>query len=235
VRQTDRLGPQLTHRPTQLDLATLGWLSWPALSRPRRIHSGTNTEADCPEHAMTHACVRARVCVCGCVCGIIGTTQQAPQGRRSYARRFHPLLSIVTVIYLCHTGSCHEILRMETPRTDLDQLQENGFRQWLGAAAPTWQLSLFAHVRAPPSPRSSPPAAHIPPTNKAAESMMCTSCLSLSVCLSLSLSLSHLSLCFSQCSLWNCCRAGAASGDYVASVGLPDARGHEGPAHIDHA
>jgi hypothetical protein len=67
VRQTDRLGPQLTHRPTQLDLATLGWLSWPALSRPRRIHSGTNTEADCPEHAMTHACVRARVCVWMCV------------------------------------------------------------------------------------------------------------------------------------------------------------------------
>jgi hypothetical protein len=27
--------------------------------------------------------------------------------------------SIVTEIYLCHTGSCHEILRVETPRTDM--------------------------------------------------------------------------------------------------------------------
>jgi hypothetical protein len=31
------------------------------------------------------------------------------------ARRFHPLRSILTEIYLCHTCSCHEILRMETP------------------------------------------------------------------------------------------------------------------------
>jgi hypothetical protein len=37
----------------------------------------------------------------------------------SYARRFHPLLSILTEIYLCHTCSCHEILRMETPGQDL--------------------------------------------------------------------------------------------------------------------
>eukprot|EP01047_Picozoa_sp_COSAG01_P071614 COSAG01_NODE_11164_length_1991_cov_21.080338_1_plen_101_part_00 len=29
----------------------------------------------------------------------------------SYARRFHPLRSILTEIYLCHTSSCHEILR----------------------------------------------------------------------------------------------------------------------------
>jgi hypothetical protein len=31
------------------------------------------------------------------------------------ARPFHPWLSILTDIYLCHTCSCHEILRMETP------------------------------------------------------------------------------------------------------------------------
>jgi uncharacterized membrane protein YgcG len=30
-------------------------------------------------------------------------------------RRFHPWLSILAEIYLCHTWSCHEILRMETP------------------------------------------------------------------------------------------------------------------------
>jgi hypothetical protein len=34
---------------------------------------------------------------------------------RTYARRSHPLLPIVTEIYLCHACSCHEILRMETP------------------------------------------------------------------------------------------------------------------------
>jgi hypothetical protein len=36
-----------------------------------------------------------------------------------YARRFHPLLPIVTEIYLCHASSCHEILRMETPGQDV--------------------------------------------------------------------------------------------------------------------
>jgi hypothetical protein len=35
-----------------------------------------------------------------------------------YARRFHPLQSILTEIYLCHTCSYHEILRMETPGQD---------------------------------------------------------------------------------------------------------------------
>jgi hypothetical protein len=36
-------------------------------------------------------------------------------GLMGFARRFHSLLSILTDIYLCHTCSCHEILRMETP------------------------------------------------------------------------------------------------------------------------
>eukprot|EP01047_Picozoa_sp_COSAG01_P036868 COSAG01_NODE_2898_length_6893_cov_45.927878_7_plen_87_part_00 len=31
------------------------------------------------------------------------------------AKRFHPLLSTLTEIYLCNTCSCHEILRVETP------------------------------------------------------------------------------------------------------------------------
>jgi hypothetical protein len=31
------------------------------------------------------------------------------------AGRFHPLRSVLTEIYLCHTCSCHERLRMETP------------------------------------------------------------------------------------------------------------------------
>ena len=31
------------------------------------------------------------------------------------ARRFHSLRSVLTEIYLCHTCSCHEILKMETP------------------------------------------------------------------------------------------------------------------------
>jgi hypothetical protein len=35
--------------------------------------------------------------------------------RSLYARRFHPWLSILTEIYLCHTCSCHDILRMDTP------------------------------------------------------------------------------------------------------------------------
>eukprot|EP01047_Picozoa_sp_COSAG01_P034569 COSAG01_NODE_2603_length_7393_cov_39.196874_6_plen_207_part_00 len=34
-------------------------------------------------------------------------------GGHRYARRFQSWLSIVTEIYLCHTCSCHEILRME--------------------------------------------------------------------------------------------------------------------------
>jgi hypothetical protein len=33
----------------------------------------------------------------------------------THARRFHPLRSILTEIYRCHTCSCHEVLRMETP------------------------------------------------------------------------------------------------------------------------
>jgi ABC-type phosphate transport system ATPase subunit len=33
----------------------------------------------------------------------------------AYARRFHSLLSTLTEIDLCHTCSCHEILRAETP------------------------------------------------------------------------------------------------------------------------
>jgi hypothetical protein len=36
-------------------------------------------------------------------------------GPREYARRFHPWRSTLTEIYLCHTCSCHEILRTETP------------------------------------------------------------------------------------------------------------------------
>jgi hypothetical protein len=36
-------------------------------------------------------------------------------GHCTYARHFHPLLSILTEIHLCHTCSCHEILRMESP------------------------------------------------------------------------------------------------------------------------
>jgi hypothetical protein len=35
--------------------------------------------------------------------------------RPASARRFYPLRSIWTEIYLCHTSSCHETLRMETP------------------------------------------------------------------------------------------------------------------------
>jgi hypothetical protein len=31
------------------------------------------------------------------------------------ARRFQPLRSILTEIYICHTCSCHEILRADTP------------------------------------------------------------------------------------------------------------------------
>jgi hypothetical protein len=37
------------------------------------------------------------------------------RGGGRYARPFHPWLSISAEIYLCHTCSCHEILRMETP------------------------------------------------------------------------------------------------------------------------
>jgi hypothetical protein len=38
-------------------------------------------------------------------------------GSRTHQRHseFHPFLSILTEIYQCHTCSCHEILRMETP------------------------------------------------------------------------------------------------------------------------
>eukprot|EP01047_Picozoa_sp_COSAG01_P064904 COSAG01_NODE_8668_length_2703_cov_4.591398_4_plen_143_part_00 len=36
--------------------------------------------------------------------------RHAEGGLRRCARRFHPLLSILTEIYLCHTCSCHEII-----------------------------------------------------------------------------------------------------------------------------
>jgi hypothetical protein len=39
-----------------------------------------------------------------------------PREPTPYSRRFHSLLSILTEIYLWHTCSCHEILRMNTPR-----------------------------------------------------------------------------------------------------------------------
>jgi hypothetical protein len=45
-----------------------------------------------------------------------------------YARRFHSLLSILAEIYLCHTCSCQEILRMETPG------QDQGTAHHVGAA-----------------------------------------------------------------------------------------------------
>ena len=70
-------------------------------------------------------------------------------------------------------GRCLQ-LRSKLPKVaaHLDQLQENGFQQWLGSAAPTWLLSLFAHVR-----RNHPPsAAHRLHGGGAAAVPMCTSC-----------------------------------------------------------
>jgi hypothetical protein len=44
-----------------------------------------------------------------------GWANMESAGTVRYARRFHPWLFILTEIYLCHTCSCHEILRVETP------------------------------------------------------------------------------------------------------------------------
>jgi hypothetical protein len=45
--------------------------------------------------------------------GSAGAARVGDGARRG--RRFHPLRSILAEIYLCHTSSCHEILRTETP------------------------------------------------------------------------------------------------------------------------
>jgi hypothetical protein len=73
------------------------------------------------------------------------------------ARRFHPLQSILTEICICHTCSCHAIVRMETPGQDhgcdLDCAQDCE-REWAARKRASSSLLRAMRVGAPSRARA---------------------------------------------------------------------------------